>query len=61
MSGGHFAQSNILMLSIVRTEVRNFSDNIADPFQTRNLIDAPELTELREQFRTMLRAAQRNG
>ena len=29
-------------------------DNIADPFQTRNLIDDPESTELREQFRAML-------
>ena len=30
-------------------------DNIADPFQTLNLIDAPESAEHREQFRTMLK------
>ena len=30
-------------------------DNIADPFQTRDLIDEPESTELREQFWTMLK------
>ena len=29
-------------------------DNIADPFQTRNLSDAPESTELRNQFRILL-------
>ena len=29
-------------------------DNIADPFQTRNLIDEPELTKLRDQFRIAL-------
>ena len=29
-------------------------DNIADPFQTRNLIDAPESTKLRDQFRILL-------
>ena len=29
-------------------------DNIADPFQTRNLIDALESVDLRAQFRAML-------
>ena len=29
-------------------------DNVADPFQTRNLIDEPESAKLRDQFRIVL-------
>ena len=54
MSGAPSEQSDIPMLSTVQIEVRNSFDNVADPFQTRNLIDEPELTNLRDQFRIAL-------
>ena len=54
MSGEPSAPSSILTLHRPDGSEKLF-DNVADPFQTRNLIDEPASAELRERFRGMLK------